>query len=200
MSLTSTQIYYLRRWLQQQTNSLLIEEINLLITHDLLLLNRIKALLPSQQQQLATLVNIHQDLQKNRQAITSLQNLESQILGLLQIQKKSAIKELLPTQADLETWLGTFNEATLVAQRYLGKVIVRNYWRGAKPISAWLADFEVGDSGYITYKPSFAPGQHSHLHPDQESYLKQWLANFINQCHRVLPKFPQMLMDAMATD
>lgn len=200
MSLTSTQIYYLRRWLQQQTNSLLIEEINLLITHDLLLLNRVKALPPSQQQQLATLVNIHQDLQKNRQAITSLQNLESQILALLQIEDHSPTQELIATPADLQTWLETLNCTTQLAHHYLGQVIVRNYWRGTKPVSAWLVNFEVEDAGYITYKQNYSSTRNSSLHPEQETHLKQWLANFINQCQRVLPKFPQMLMDAMGSD
>lgn len=192
MSLSSAQIYYLRRWLQKQTNPLLMEEINLLATNDLLLINRIKALPPSQQSQLATLVNVHEDLQKNRHAATSIQNLESQIFGLLQIQDQSPIKELVLTQADLATWLDTLNRTTHLAQRYLGKVIVRNYWCGAKPISAWLTDFEVGESGYITYKEISGPNRNSLLHPDQETHLQQWLAGFIKQCQRVLPKFPQM--------
>lgn len=198
MPLSSSQIYYLRRWLQKQTNPLLLAEINTLTTNDLLLLHRIKALPPSQQEQLATLVNIHEDLQKNRYASTSIQNLESQIFALLQIQEPSGIQALLILpQADLVIWLETLNRTARLAQRYLGKVIVRNYWCGSKPISAWLTDFEVGDSGYITYKERST--RNNLLHPEQETQLKQWLAAFIQQCHHVLPKFSQMLMEDMSS-
>jgi hypothetical protein len=194
MSLSSAQVYYLRRWLQNQNNPLLTHEISQLLDHSFLQA-QIDHLPIAQQQHLANLINIHADLQHHRHATTSRQNLESQILGLLQITGKTNLTQVLPAQLDLVTWLTTFNQIGNLAQRYLGKVIVRNYWCGSKPISAWLSEFNVADSGEIHYKDNTSSTPTTLLHPEQEQYLKQWLSQFVNQCNRVLPKFSQMLAE-----
>ncbi len=199
MTLSTTETYSLRRWLQDYAslNPAYEDSIGKLLQSNCLL-QQISQLNTQQQEHLAKLLGIRHRLSKNRNAQTSRENLEIQILGLLQIQPQSSVVMNIPEHADVATLLDTLNRISGLAQKYLGKVIVRNYWCGAKPISGWLSEFEVGESGTIGYRqtPLRINNAPRYLHPEQEHHLRLWLKEFIKQCNRVLPRFSQMLMDS----
>lgn len=91
--------------------------------------------------------------------------------------------------------LNHLNRVSEVAQKYLGKVIVANYWRASRPSTSWFADFVVTDDGYITYHGSLAAGK-TVVNPTQQQQLEIWLVGFIDQCCRILPLFRHDLQKA----
>ncbi len=199
MSLSTTETYYLRRWLQgfSRKNLAYRDSITQLLETNLLE-ERVSALNLNQQQQLAKLMMIRKQLMNNQNTQTSIKNLEVRILGLLQVKSKSTVEAFMPEHANVETWLGILNHISGLAQKYLGKIIVRNYWCGSKPISGWLAEFEVVDSGQIHYRYQSDTNLplNQLLHPEQENHLRQWLKEFVRQCSQVLPRFSHMIVEA----
>ncbi|BCX13064.1 MAG: hypothetical protein KatS3mg067_2002 [Thermosynechococcus sp.] len=163
--------------------------------------------------QLEFLIQLHQKIKANEPHQTyQLQHIEKRIFDLLGLHlrvSQDAITELLsffeqlastdnkrPVPAanqeatTLPEYYELFQRITETAVRYLGKMIVTNYWLLTRPRDSSLAPIQVEQF----HNRNFLPPER--LLTNQEAKtLKQWIHNFIQHCSRVLPTFPHLLLE-----
>ncbi|AHB88034.1 hypothetical protein NK55_03455 [Thermosynechococcus sp. NK55a] len=164
--------------------------------------------------QLEFLINLHQKIKANDPHQTlQLQHIEQRIFDLVGLDlpvSQNAITELLsffselantdnkrpapPANQEATTlseYYELFRRITEVAVRYLGKMIVTNYWLLTRPRESWLAKIQVEQFHNRDFRPC------DQLLTNQEAEtLKQWIHNFIQHCCPVLPILPRLLLEA----
>ncbi|WP_299042089.1 hypothetical protein [uncultured Thermosynechococcus sp.] len=170
--------------------------------------------------ELEFLAELHQKLKNSEPSQSEqLQKIEDRIFELLGIQlpvSNNALTEMMAffsqvanTQegvdsstkistktnkaTTLEEYYRYFQTITAVAGRYLGKMIVKNYWLATRPQQSWLAQISVEQF----QKPdSLLHSSNQQLTPQQQKILQEWICQFIRQCSRILPILPQLLLAA----
>ncbi|WP_448514815.1 hypothetical protein [Parathermosynechococcus lividus] len=212
MSLTPMTRYYIRRLLAERAELL---GLNVSATDTdsqgfADQLARLESLATTKLAEIDLIVRMHQTLSRNGQTYNSyLANLENKLFALMGLVPKNddEVTEMtLPLQemvSDADTHAATkaltlaevleqFNNVGDVAQKYLGKMIVANYWRGTRPYSSWFADFSINNEGHVLCQ-SYQSTRDIYLTQEQLEHLEGWLVAFINQCQRILPQFTKQL-------
>lgn len=172
-------------------------------------LARLESLAATKLAEIDLIVRMHQTLSRNGQTYNSyLANLEQKLFALMGLggQPREELTDI--TLPQLEETKGTtaklltlaevlehFNKIGDIAQKYLGKMIVANYWRGTRPYSSWFADFTVTNDGRVVCQ-SYQSTRDVFLNEEQLEHLQGWLEAFIRQCQRVLPQFTKQLQKA----
>lgn len=164
--------------------------------------------------QLEFLIELHQKIKLNEPHQThQLQHIEQKIFDLIGIElpvSHNALADLMsffsqvaktqeqiprPTvnhePANLADYYEYFRRITEVTVRYLGKMIVTNYWLLTRPHEGWLAKIQVEQF----HNPNFKP-QDQLLTNHEAETLQQWIHDFIQHCCRVLPALPRLLLAA----
>lgn len=94
-----------------------------------------------------------------------------------------------PQEYKLDELLVALNKLSHFTTQYLGKVVVKNYWKSSRPISAWLDEFQVDRDGKI-----FHPKQAEIICSlDQIQEIRSWVSAYIKRCKQVIRNFDQML-------
>lgn len=171
-------------------------------------LARLGSLSATQLAEVNLLVRMHQTLSRNGQTYNRyLATLEQKLFALLGLREQSQdlteitlpqldeIKEPVAKAITLAAVLEHFNKVSDIAQKYLGKMIVANYWRGTRPYSSWFADFAVTHEGRVVCQP-YQSTRDVFLTEEQLEHLQGWLEAFIRHCQRVLPQFTKQLQKA----
>ncbi len=177
-------------------------------------LARLELLATTKLAEIDLIIRMHQTLSRNGQTYNSyLANLENKLFALMGLVPKSAepaseitlpLQERVtadtpsssaPKAITLAEVLTHFNKVGDIAQKYLGKMIVANYWRGTRPYSSWFADFTVNNDGQVLCQ-SYQYTRDIYLTKEQLKHLEDWLTAFINQCQRILPQFTKQLQKA----
>ncbi|URR35847.1 hypothetical protein NBE99_01575 [Thermosynechococcus sp. HN-54] len=164
--------------------------------------------------QLEFLIELHQKIKVNEPHQTQqLQHIEQRIFDLMGLElpvSYNAVAELMSFFSGLAkteqrppvsssnheaTTLADYYEycrrITEVAVRYLGKMIVTNYWLLTRPRESWLAQIQVEKF----HNRDFTP--HDQLLTNHEAEtLQRWIHDFIQHCCRVLPTLPRLLLAA----
>lgn len=172
-------------------------------------LARLESLAATKLAEIDLIVRMHQTLSRNGQTYNSyLVNLEQKLFALMGLggQPREELTDI--TLPQLEETKGTtakvltlaevlehFNKIGDIAQKYLGKMIVANYWRSTRPYSSWFADFTVTNDGRVVCQ-SYQSTCDVFLSEEQLKHLQGWLEVFIRQCQRVLPQFTKQLQKA----
>ncbi|MFN3679534.1 hypothetical protein [Thermosynechococcus sp.] len=164
--------------------------------------------------QLKFLIELHQKIKVNEPHQThQLQHIEQKIFDLIGIKlpvSHNALADLMsffsqlvepkevpasPSFSHKATTLSEyyqyFQKITEVSTRYLGKMIVTNYWLLTRPNEGWLAKIQVEQF----HNPNFKP-QDQLLTNHEAEILQQWIHDFIQHCCRVLPILPRLLLAA----
>ncbi|AXY67325.1 hypothetical protein D3A95_01565 [Thermosynechococcus sichuanensis E542] len=164
--------------------------------------------------QLEFLIELHQKIKVNEPHQThQLQHIEQKIFDLIGIKlpvSHNALADLMsffsqlvepkevpasPSFSHEATTLSEyyqyFQKITEVSTRYLGKMIVTNYWLLTRPHESWLTKIQVEQF----HNPNFKP-QDQLLTNHEAETLQQWIHNFIQHCCRVLPTLPRLLLAA----
>ncbi|MDR7994452.1 hypothetical protein [Thermosynechococcus sp. TG252] len=173
------------------------------------ILNRLESLAPSELAAVEMIVRLHRSLSNegnegpHRQM--QFKSLEEKLWRILGLDCPSESPQATPREPVIPVKeqpsltvaqaLDHLNRVSELAQKYLGKVIVANYWRACRPSSSWFADFVVTDDGYITYHGSLGTGK-TLVNPTQQQQLETWLVSFVDQCRRILPLFRHELQKA----
>ncbi|MDG2991060.1 hypothetical protein L3556_09000 [Candidatus Synechococcus calcipolaris G9] len=167
--------------------------------------------------ELELLVNLHQKI-KDRQSTKPehLHELETKLfalLGLSEAPMDSPEEEftnffepdmaIAPHQTyaykptampTLDEYLEYFQKAGQIAQTYLGKMLVSNYWLVTRPSHHWLQSFNVvAVSPEVNQVTSQQTWTQQHLTIEEKSLLESWLADFVARCSRILPPLPRLL-------
>lgn len=173
------------------------------------ILNRLESLAPSELAALEMIVRLHRSLahsgEEDDHQKLQLKSLEEKLRQILGMDFPSESPQDVPSEPVIAVKeqpsltvaqaLDHLNRVSELAQKYLGKVIVANYWRASRPSTSWFADFVVTDDGYITYHGSLAAGK-TVVNPTQQQQLETWLVSFVDQCRRILPFFRHDLQKA----
>lgn len=202
--------YYIRRLLAERAESLGLtvsstESDSQAFAHQLACLGSLSA---TKLAEIDLIVRMHQALSRNGQTYNRyLANLEQKLFALLGLGEQSQdlteitlpqLEETKSTAAKVLTLaevLEHFNKVSDIAQKYLGKMIVANYWQGTRPYSSWFADFAVTHEGRVVCQ-SYQSARDVFLSEEQLEHLQSWLEAFIRQCQRVLPQFTKQLQKA----
>ncbi|MDR5638782.1 hypothetical protein QYC27_09990 [Thermosynechococcus sp. PP45] len=211
MSLTPMTRYYIRRLLAKRAESLGLTvsgaESDSQAFADQLA--RLESLAATKLAEIDLIVRMHQTLSRNGQTYNSyLANLEQKLFALMGLggQPREELTDITLPQLEetkgaaakvltLAEVLEHFNKIGDIAQKYLGKMIVANYWRGTRPYSSWFADFTVTNDGRVVCQ-SYQSSRDVFLSEEQLEHLQGWLEAFIRQCQRVLPQFTKQLQKA----
>ncbi|MDR7897876.1 hypothetical protein RHJ63_06060 [Thermosynechococcus sp. JY1334] len=211
MSLTPMTRYYIRRLLAKRAESLGLTvsgtESDSQAFADQLA--RLESLAATKLAEIDLIVRMHQTLSRNGQTYNSyLANLEQKLFALMGLggQPREELTDITLPQLEetkgaaakvltLAEVLEHFNKIGDIAQKYLGKMIVTNYWRGTRPYSSWFADFTVTNDGRVVCQ-SYQSSRDVFLSEEQLEHLQGWLEAFIRQCQRVLPQFTKQLQKA----
>lgn len=173
------------------------------------ILNRLESLAPSELAAVEMIVRLHRSLghsgEEDGHQRLQLKSLEEKLWRILGVDLPSDSPQEIAREQVLSVKeqpsltvaqaLDHLNRVSELAQKYLGKIIVANYWRASRPSNSWFADFVVTDDGYITYHGSL-PAQQVVLNPNQQQQLETWLVTFVDQCRRILPLFRHDLQKA----
>lgn len=173
------------------------------------ILNRLESLAPSELAALEMIVRLHRSLahggEEDDHQKLQLKSLEEKLRRILGMDFLSESPQGVPSEPVIAVKeqpsltvaqaLDHLNRVSELAQKYLGKVIVANYWRASRPSTSWFADFVVTDDGYITYHGSLTAGK-TVVNPTQQQQLETWLVSFVDQCRRILPFFRHDLQKA----
>ncbi len=164
--------------------------------------------------QLEFLIELHQKIKVNEpQQSHQLQHIEQKIFDLIGIElpvSQNAVADLMsffsqlvepkdvpppPSVSHEATTLSEyyhyFQRITEVTVRYLGKMIVTNYWLLTRPRESWLAKIQVEQF----HNRNFTP-QDQLLTNHEAETLQRWIYAFIQHCCRVLPTLPRLLLAA----
>ncbi len=98
-------------------------------------------------------------------------------------------------QANVEGAIAALNHLSDGATQYLGKIIVVNTWKQARPPHPWLEAFEVQRDGHFSVR---FDGQ-TRLTPDQHQGLKDWVAAFLSRGGRTIRNFQALVCDQTLT-
>ncbi|BCX13360.1 MAG: hypothetical protein KatS3mg067_2298 [Thermosynechococcus sp.] len=209
MPLTPMTRYYIRRLLAERAESLGLKVSGSDSEAFAEQLSRLDSLAATKLAEIDLIVRMHQTLSRNGQTYNSyLVNLEQKLFALMGLaaQPQEDLSDITLPQLDsmeqpaakvltLAEVLEHFNKIGDIAQKYLGKMIVANYWRGTRPYSSWFADFTVTNEGRVVYR-SYQSSRDIYLNREQIEHLDNWLAAFVRQCQRVLPQFTKQLQKA----
>ncbi|WP_298976640.1 hypothetical protein [uncultured Thermosynechococcus sp.] len=211
MSLTPMTRYYIRRLLAERAESLGLT-VSSTEDHSQAFadqLARLESLAATKLAEIDLIVRMHQTLSRNGQTYNRyLANLEQKLFAIMGLGGQVCEELTEITLPQLEETKGTaakvltlaevlehFNKVGDIAQKYLGKMIVANYWRGTRPHSSWFADFTVTNEARVVCQ-SYQSTRDVFLSEEQLKHLQGWLEAFIRQCQRVLPQFTKQLQKA----
>lgn len=93
----------------------------------------------------------------------------------------------------LKEILIALNQFSSTATRYLGATIVSNYWKATRPAIEWLSKFEVDRKGHIAFASSLPSDAPQTLTPEQHQWLREWVAEFIQRCSKVIRNFSSVI-------
>jgi len=104
-----------------------------------------------------------------------------------------------PTEAlTLRQYGQYFQLVTKITARYLGKMIVNNYWLLTRPQQGWLSQLRVDMFWDINNLLQSLPTARTEmpLSEAEVETLDQWIHGFIRHACRVLPTLPRLLLAA----
>lgn len=95
----------------------------------------------------------------------------------------------IEARVQCEEMLAALNHLSDFAAQYLGKVIVSNAWRAARPNHSWLTAFEIDCTGHFQLAESAPLAATDWLPAEQHQRLKEWVQAFMVHCSRVIRDF-----------
>jgi hypothetical protein len=124
---------------------------------------------------------------------TSDQNNQPTIRQQVQGRKpatKPVSAKISPQTYKLDELLAAMNQLSTFTTQYLGKVVVKNYWRACQPPSIkWLQEFELDRHAQISHPLAATMA----CDPEQRSQIQAWVAAYIKRCKLVIRNFDSMI-------
>jgi len=88
------------------------------------------------------------------------------------------------------------NQMSQVATHYLGNIVVTNYWKSSRPSIEWLAQFQSDRSAQFTFKSATSTDLSYPLTPEEEQWVREWVAAFVSRCSKVIRDFQEILQQS----
>jgi hypothetical protein len=91
--------------------------------------------------------------------------------------------------------IAALNHLSDFTTQYLGKVIVANTWKSARPECPWLEVFEIDRSGRFKLTATAALSEKTELTPEQHQWLKDWVSAFVEHCGKIIRNFAAIVAE-----
>lgn len=104
--------------------------------------------------------------------------------------------------ADVE-WavvLAALNALSDGTSRYLGKIVVANTWRSARPKDSPLSALAVDRNGHFSLAEVDSALEGQSLTPEERTHLRLWVVAFNERCARIIRDFPEMVLQQCLSD
>ncbi|WNC86285.1 hypothetical protein RHP47_10615 [Thermosynechococcus sp. QKsg1] len=141
------------------------------------------------EQKIFDLIGLQLPVSANTLAV--LTSFFSQFAQTKETKNRPPLASANPEALTLADYYGYCQQITEVAARYLGKMIVTNYWLLTRPRESWLAQIQVEQF----HNRQFTATDRLLTNHEAET-LQQWIHDFIQHCCRILPDLPQILLAA----
>jgi hypothetical protein len=99
-----------------------------------------------------------------------------------------------------EDVLAAMNHLSDFTTQYLGKIVVANNWRSARPQEDWLGQFEVNRAGHIAFLEGANPSIREVPTEEQLQGIQQWTKAFVARCSNIIRDFPKILAEQALDD
>ncbi|MBD2256723.1 hypothetical protein [Pseudanabaena sp. FACHB-2040] len=109
----------------------------------------------------------------------------------------AALPSLALARSQTVLWdemMAALNHLSDFTTQYLGKVIVANAWRSARPAHSWLESVEIDRSGHFRLTTEAALAGAS-LTLEQQQWLKDWVQAFVKHCGKTIRDFATILTE-----
>ncbi len=105
-----------------------------------------------------------------------------------------------PTSITVADMLLALNSLSQFTTQFLGTPVIVNYWKSTRPEAEWLKGFEVSRSARIELSGNMAQGPTTALSPEQQQWIREWVAAFIKRCSQVIRDFPTLIENKALQD
>lgn len=96
----------------------------------------------------------------------------------------------------LKEILAAMNALSRFTTRYLGTLVVANYWQATRPAVDWLNYFQIERSAQISLIVP-APAEQLPMTTEQHQYLRMWVAAFLERCSTVIRNFGKIVRQTL---
>jgi hypothetical protein len=114
------------------------------------------------------------------------------------IQNQPSPISAVSSSANLKDVLMAMNQLSQYATQYLGAIVVANYWKTSRPKVDWLTQFQIDRAAQLSLSDGAALS--APLTTEQHQWLRDWVADFVDRCTRVIRDFPKSLRNAGLDD
>ena len=111
-----------------------------------------------------------------------------------------------PTQASSDVthpWqecLAALNVLTDSTAQYLGKIVVANTWRTARPNQEALPDLQIDRAGHFSLKPDASIKSTDIIDNEDYKMIHDWVHKFIQRCSMIIRDYPEMVLRQSLTE
>lgn len=106
-------------------------------------------------------------------------------------------RQIASRSVNLKDVLAAINALSQLTAKYLGTLMVANYWKATRPAEAWLNHFQVERSAQLTFTVQTPSERLPRLTPEQHQCLQSWVAAFVEQCSKVMRNFTKLVQEAL---
>ncbi|MDX2230121.1 MAG: hypothetical protein NW220_10810 [Leptolyngbyaceae cyanobacterium bins.349] len=89
--------------------------------------------------------------------------------------------------------IAALNQLSQFTTQYLGTHVIANYWKSTRPAHDWLTQFQIDRSAQISVINANPQLLQAALTDEQQTWLQQWVAEFIKRCTQVIRDFPNLI-------
>lgn len=102
--------------------------------------------------------------------------------------------------SDWEAVLSALNTLSDGTSRYLGKIVVANTWRSARPKDSLLPGLALDRNGHFSLTEVDSASEGRSLTPEERTHLYHWVVAFNERCTRIIRDFPEMVLQQCLSD
>jgi hypothetical protein len=96
--------------------------------------------------------------------------------------------------------LAALNVLTDSTAQYLGKIVVANTWRTARPDKEALHDLQIDRAGHFSLKPDASIKMTDVINSEDYKMLHNWVQKFIQRCSLIIRDYPEMVLQQSLTE
>jgi len=97
------------------------------------------------------------------------------------------------TSVSVNEAISALNHLSKFTTQYLGTHVITNYWKSTRPTHEWLNQLQVDRSAQFSLDNATPAQLQAALTPDQQTWIQEWVAQFIKRCSQVMRDFPGLI-------
>lgn len=115
----------------------------------------------------------------------------------LQLVEPPTVFSATSQNANVKDVLAAINALSQLTSRYLGTMVVANYWKSTRPAADWLNHFQIERSGQMTFVVQIPSERLPTLTSEQLQSLQAWVAAFVTRCSKIIRDFAKIVQQSL---